>query len=523
MSTPTSSPVPSSQAGRPNVVLICVDQWRGDCLSADGHPIVRTPYLDALAARGVRFRNAYSATPTCVPARMALLTGLSQERHRRVGYQDGVDFDIAETLPRSLAEDGYQTQAIGKMHYSPERIRIGFDDVILHDGYLHHSRWRERDPRFYDDYLTWLRAQAGSSAVDDYLENGINCNSVVARPWDKPERLHPTNWVVTEAENWLYRRDPTRPFFLYLSFHRPHAPYDPPAWAFEQYLDAPFEEPPVGDWVGEFAHLRNDALPDANVARYDARTSHRARAGYYGHISHIDAQINRFLEILAEFGVADDTYILFTSDHGDMLGDHDMWRKGYPYEGSARVPMILAGPTIAPGQVSDDIVELRDVMPTLLGCADVAAPDLDGRDLRATVGVREPEAWTGVPPAPGVAGTATAAASASDAGRGLSPDEPHLHGEHVILGQSMQWIRAGRWKYVWLSASGREQLFDLVSDPGELRNRVHDDAASEALRACRDRLIADLRGRPEGFVDGDALVPGRPVQALLPEQHVSRA
>src|SRR5690606_6678080 len=103
----------------------------------------------------------------------------------------------------------------------------------------------------------------------------------VARPWDKAERLHPTNWVVTEAENWMYRRDPTRPFFLYLSFHRPHAPYDPPAWAFEQYLDAPEYEPPVGDWVGEFAHLRNDALPDANVARYDARTAHRARAGYY--------------------------------------------------------------------------------------------------------------------------------------------------------------------------------------------------------------------------------------------------
>lgn len=125
-----------SAANRPNVVLICVDQWRGDCLSADGHPVVRTPYLDALAARGVRFSNAYSATPTCVPARMALLTGLAQENHRRVGYVDGIDFDIEQTLPRELSSHGYQTQAIGKMHYSPERVRIGFDDVILHDGYL---------------------------------------------------------------------------------------------------------------------------------------------------------------------------------------------------------------------------------------------------------------------------------------------------------------------------------------------------------------------------------------------------
>ncbi|WP_309126835.1 arylsulfatase [Microbacterium sp.] len=500
---------------RPNVVLICVDQWRGDCLSSEGHPVVRTPYLDALAARGVRFRNAYSATPTCVPARMALLTGLSQEQHRRVGYQDGIDFDIADTLPRELSAHGYQTQAIGKMHYSPERVRIGFDDVILHDGYLHHSRHRERDPRFYDDYLTWLRAQAGAGAVEDYLENGINCNSIVARPWDKPERLHPTNWVVTEAENWLYRRDPTRPFFLYLSFHRPHAPYDPPAWAFEQYLDAPEQEPPVGDWVGEFAHLRNDALPDANIARYDPRMAHRARAGYYGHISHIDAQISRFLEILAEFGVADDTYILFTSDHGDMLGDHDMWRKGYPYEGSARVPMILAGPTIAAGQCAESIVELRDVMPTLLGCAGVGAPEgLDGRDLRELVELRDHGAWTAAP--------APATRGSSDAGAELEPDEAHLHGEHVLLGQSMQWIRAGRWKYVWLSESGREQLFDLVDDPQELRKRAGDPSAADALVACRARLIDDLRGRPEGFVDGDELVAGRPVQTLLEHPHSRR-
>ncbi|UJP09969.1 arylsulfatase [Microbacterium sp. KUDC0406] len=496
-----------------NVVLICVDQWRGDCLSAAGHPIVRTPYLDALAARGVRFSNAYSATPTCVPARMALLTGLSQEHHRRVGYVDGVDFDIAETLPRSLAAGGYQTQAIGKMHYSPERVRIGFDDVILHDGYLHHSRRRERDARFYDDYLTWLRAQAGSSAVDDYLENGINCNSVVARPWDKPERLHPTNWVVTEAENWLYRRDPTRPFFLYLSFHRPHAPYDPPAWAFEQYLDAPAVEPPVGDWAGEFDHLRNDALPDANVAQYDARTAHRARAGYYGHISHIDAQINRFLEILAEFGVADDTYILFTSDHGDMLGDHHLWRKGYPYEGSARVPMILAGPTIDAQQVSDEIVELRDVMPTLLACAGVPVPeDVDGRDLGSAVARRDAAPWTGQPAPAGERPAAVPSAVLPD-------DEPHLHGEHIALGHSMQWIRTGRWKYVWLSASGAEQLFDLVADPHERHDLSADPVAASALQACRARLIADLRGRPEGFVEGDALVPGRPVQPVLARPH----
>src|SRR5699024_1465912 len=200
----------------PNVVLISTDQWRGDCLSVAGHPVVRTPYLDGLARSGTRFTNAYSAHPTCIPARMSLMTGLSGAHHGRVGYQDGVPFDVETTLPGQFRQAGFHTQAIGKMHYWPERGRIGFDDVLLHDGYLHYSRDRRRPADFYDDYLTWLREQAGESAVADYFDDGVNCNSVVARPWGRPEHLHPTNWVVTEATRWLYRRDPTVPFFLYL-------------------------------------------------------------------------------------------------------------------------------------------------------------------------------------------------------------------------------------------------------------------------------------------------------------------
>lgn len=501
-------------SSRPNVILICADQWRGDALSAEGHPVVRTPYLDALAERGARFRNAYSATPTCVPARMALMTGLSQEHHRRVGYTDGVDFDIEMTLPRAFGEAGYQTQAIGKMHYTPERGRIGFDDVILHDGYLHHSRRRERDPRFYDDYVTWLRAQAGTSAVEDYLDNGVHCNSVIARPWDKAERLHPTNWIVSQAEEWLYRRDPTQPFFLYLSFHRPHAPYDPPAWAFEQYLDAPDHEPPVGDWVGVFDEYRNDIRPDSHVARYDQRTMNRARAGYYGHITHIDMQLNRLFEMLGEFGVADDTYILFTSDHGDMLGDHEMWRKGYPYEGSARVPMILAGPTIAPQQVAQQIVELRDVMPTLLSCAGIVPPQgLDGADLTTGIDQRVPNLHWATEPGPPKASRAQGAETAFP--EPPDAEEPHLHGEHTELGQSLQWIRVGRWKYIWMSCSGGEQLFDLIADPNELYDLSSMSEHGAALRACRARLIADLRGREEEFVRNGGLVAGRPIVRLL--------
>ncbi|MEV6103584.1 arylsulfatase [Streptomyces sp. NPDC051940] len=471
-----------------NVVLICVDQWRGDCLSAAGHPVVRTPHLDELAARGTRFARAYSATPTCVPARAALHTGLSQTGHGRVGYEDGVAWTPYDTtLAGSFRAAGYQTKCVGKMHVYPERHRLGFDDIELHDGYLHQARIGGRDPRGHDDYLGWLADQAGTGAAEDYTDHGLNCNSNVARPWDKPERLHPTNWATMRAVDFLHRRDTTAPFFLFLSYHRPHPPYDPPDWAFQQYLAAPAGDgPPVGDWEDDYAAWRRDGVHDAFVGRMDPVSWQRARAGYYGHMAHIDLQINRFLQSLAEFGLQDDTVVAFVSDHGEMLGEHGMWRKGYPYEGSARVPFLVAGPGVPQGAVCEEVVELRDVMPTLLDAAGVAVPEtVEGR-------------------------------SALPAARGEGELRPWLHGEHVLFGQSLQWLTDGREKYVWRSGDGLEQLFDLAADPGELTNLAADPDAAPRLKLWRERLAGELAGRPEGFADGGELVPGRPVDPVLP-------
>ena len=478
-----------AQTKSPNVVLICVDQWRGDCLSTLGHPDVETPYLDQLAGNGAVMTQAYSAAPTCVPARMGLMTGLAPSNHRRVGYQDGVDFDIPTTLPQTFRDNGYQTQAIGKMHYSPERVRIGFDDVILHDGYLHYSRKRDRDPALYDDYLTWLRDQDGASAVEDYISNGVECNSVVARPWDKAEALHPTNWVVTEATRWLYRRDPTAPFFLYLSFHRPHAPYDPPQWAFDRYNTGQLRMPEVGDWEAEaLGEYRRDWDPTSHVAQYQDKTVQRAMAGYYGHMTHIDTQISRFLQVLGEFGELDNTYVAFISDHGDMMGDHHLWRKGYPYEGSAHVPFILSGPGINPGTQVHEIVELRDLMPTLLELAGLQIPEqIDGRSLAGFLeGSEQRTGW-----------------------------REYLHGEHVLWEQSIQWIRKEDLLYVWWSGNGREQLFDLAADPAQKHDFAGDPNRADDLHACRELLIKELTGREEGFVADGALVVGRPVSTTL--------
>lgn len=474
---------------RPNVILICVDQWRGDCLSIDGHPTVQTPHLDQLALEGARFSHAYAATPTCIPARASLFTGLTPASHGRVGYQDGMPWDYPVTIAGEFTRHGYQTQAIGKMHVYPERSQMGFQQVILHDGFLHFARRRDRPYELVDDYIPWLRQQAGAGSADDYFDHGVNCNSTVARPWDKPEALHPTNFIVTQGIDFLRRRDPRKPFFLYLSFHRPHPPYDPPAWAFQQYLDEPPYEPVVGDWVEVFDEQRQDHLHSSFVGRLDRRALHRARAGYYGHMTHIDHQLNRFFEVLHEFRQRDNTYVCFVADHGEMLGEHHLFRKGFPYEGSARIPFLLKGPAgsgIRGNAVHDRVVELRDVLPTLLDCAGLPIPgSIEG-------------------------------CSVLPLARGETlPWREWLHGEHVLFGQSLQWVTDGHEKYAWFSGTGHEQFFDLDADPHERHDLARQPEHAARVARWRRVLIDELRDREEGFTDGRQLIPGRPVNPCL--------
>ncbi|CAI9406732.1 arylsulfatase [Aestuariimicrobium sp. T2.26MG-19.2B] len=492
-----TSPEPVGADQRPNIILICVDQMRGDTMSSAGHPVVQTPNLDELVATGTAFSSAYSATPTCVPARVALFTGQSQERHGRYGYREGVRFQEAHpvTLQGTLREAGYQTQAIGKMHVWPERARCGFDNVLLHDGFLHFARGRHPRHEDNDDYLTWLRRQPGLAAAD-IDDHGVGCNDVVGRPFDKDERVHPSTWAMTEAVDFLKRRDPTSPFFLYLSFHRPHGPFDPPQWAWDLYRDADVAEPSVGDW--------EDELPGRRDHRIRAQFGRRSRAvreqvlrGYWGNITHIDLQLNRLHETLTARGLAHNTVICFVSDHGDMMGDHHLYQKAVGYEGSVRVPFVVqvpGGHGAAAGRWRDEVVELRDLAPTLLDLAGVDIPDeMDGRSLVPLLAGAEPQDW-----------------------------RDHLHGEHVInhfgLVEQMHWVTDGSSKFCWFSGSGREQFFDLVDDPGECHDLNDHPSRLAEVDAWRARLVADLSGREEGFVrltdDGaPELVPGRPISS----------
>lgn len=471
---------------RYNLVLITVDQMRRDCMSAAGHPVVETPNLDAMCRQGVRFTHAYSAVPTCIAARCALLTGLSQRSHGRVGYADGVPWDYPHTLPGELTRAGYQTQCVGKMHVYPARSCCGFENVILHDGYLGHTRRWEKPAQegfeAVDDYLHWLRERLPHADLNDA---GLECNSWVARPWPYEERYHPTNWCASQAIDFLRRADPTRPFFLHVSFVRPHSPLDPPRDYLHMYLRKEVPLPPVGDWADTEDLARDGLRADCKWGKIPPDALRRARAAYYGLITHADHQIGRLMQAAAEHGLMQNTVFLFTSDHGDMLGDHNLFRKAFPYEGSAGIPLVLYDPGdllgLPQGSTSDALVELRDVMPTLLELAGAEIPKaVEGRSL--------------LPILRGEQGASRA----------------YLHGEHVLDERSTQFIVTGRDKYVWYTQSGREQYFDLARDAGELHDRAGEPGCQARLAELRGLLIEELRGREEGYTDGVRLLAGRP-------------
>ncbi|MCM3749820.1 arylsulfatase [Paenibacillus pasadenensis] len=473
---------------KPNLLLITVDQMRYDCLSLLGHSVVETPNLDRLAQSGVLFRNAYSATPTCIPARAAIMTGMSQRSHGRVGYQDKVAWKYEHTIAGELAKAGYHTQCVGKMHVYPARNLCGFHNVVLHDGYLHHNRSRSNNTvneHFdqADDYLQWLRQNAGVSL--DITDNGLDCNaSTVGRPWHLPEALHPTNWCVSQSIDFLRRRDPGKPFFLWTSFVRPHSPLDPPQAYFDMYKDREMPDPPIGDWVDEAAAAKGGYDPATIFGRVPKRRFDRARAAYYALITHLDDQIGRLLNALFEYGVSGNTMVVFTSDHGELMGDHHYFRKSLPYEGSAKIPFILYDPTggfgFKAGSEVNEVIELRDIMPTLLDAAGAEIPaSVEGQSLLPLCSGRE------------------------------VPWRSYVHGEHLVGHLSNHFATNGKEKYIWYSQTGEEQLFQLTEDPEELRNLAADPAYNEQLASWRNKVISELEGREEGYVQDGRLVVGR--------------
>ncbi|HOB74505.1 MAG TPA: arylsulfatase [Phycisphaerae bacterium] len=480
---------PTYAASRPNILLLMADQMRGDCLGVDGNSVIRTPHLDRLATEGARFRCAYSSTPSCTPARAALLTGLSPWRHGMLGYHR-----VAPKYPREmqqmLRDAGYYTMAVGKLHYSPQRNLHGFHFALLDE-----SR-RAESPDFRSDYRSWFYSMAPTLDPD---ATGIGFNDYRAGAYKLPEELHPTRWTGDVAVRFLKEYRGSEPFFLMVSFARPHSPYDPPERFLKVYADAEVPPAAIGDWAGRHdvqVDPQDNAPWHGNLGPDIVRAARRA---YYGNISFIDEQIGRILAVLAKRGLLENTLILFTSDHGDMLGDHHLWRKTYAYEGSARIPLLVRWPASlaatrdAPrGQVRAEPVELRDILPTFLEAAGIAEPEAQAResapfDGRSLLNLLHGKAG----------GTSHGEAGVSPAWR------PYIDLEHSQSYRGSGWWNAltdGQWKYILHAHTGQEQLFDLQNDPHELTDLAPHPAHRETLETWRHRLERHLGERGEPYV-----------------------
>ncbi|MFN2352377.1 MAG: sulfatase-like hydrolase/transferase [Kiritimatiellia bacterium] len=362
------------------------------------------------------------------------------------------------------------------MHVHPQRDRIGFDDALINEEGRHHLG---DGP---DDYELFLQ-HSGYSGQE--LTHAMGNNEYVMRPWHLPESCHPTNWTTREMCRAIQRRDRRKPGLWYCSYAAPHPPITPPAEYLELYRDIGIDDPIVGDWAAN-----PDRIP-YSLKRHNDRflplssTEIRlARMGFYAQCTYIDHQIRLLIGTLREEGLLDNTIVMFTCDHGDMLGNHNLWCKPPLLEWSAKIPMILM-PTAdyrrsGHHQIDHRLVCLRDVMPTLLDLCDIPIP-----------------------------ATVEGISMISEKRHG------HLYGEHYEDERAARMVRRGNHKLIWYPVGNRCQLFDLQNDPQELRELSNDPGHAPVLREMQQLIYENLWGDDrEKWTAGGRLTgePDRPCE-----------
>jgi arylsulfatase len=484
--SPTSQPPARAiKRDRPNILLLMADQFRVDCAGIYGNPHIKTPNLDRLGKEGVRFQCAYSTTPTCTPARSALLTGMGPWRNGMLGYGNMATNPYPVEKASAMAQAGYYTTSIGKNHYYPIRNPHGYHHLVMDEhssdwfqktGSQAPSSWEERN-----DYDSWFWSQMPDK---DPHATGLSWNDYRAKPFVYDQAFHATQWTGETAIRFLKQYDRQEPFFLKVSFIRPHSPYDAPESFFKMYEDAELPEAKVASWAARY-EPRSDSSNDIWHGKLTPQEIRRSRQGYYASVSFVDEQIGRILEALEQRKLLDETLILFISDHGDMLGDQNLWRKSYGYEQSAHVPMLMRASSemgLGPaGQVISNPVELRDVLPTFLDAAGAPVPEsLEGKSLLQLIKTK---------------------------GAGW---RSYIDLEHnICYSPENHWngLTDGRWKYIYHAQHGEEQLFHLEKDPNELLDLSAVPEYTAELTHWRGLLTNHLEERGDAWVRNGKLVP----------------
>jgi arylsulfatase A-like enzyme len=469
---------------RRNVLLITLDQFRADCLSAAGHPVVRTPHLDELAGDGVRFARHYSQAAPCAPGRASLYTGTYQMNHRVVGNGSPLDarFDNVALLARRAGYEpalfGYTDQAIDPRQASgPDDPRLftyngvlpGFDAVLdLPDD---HGPW-----------IDWL----------DELGHDVSAGALglLETECDRPEAHSVGAFVTDRAVGWIESRpDPDEAWFVHVSHLRPHPPYAAPGHWSTEYDPAETGEP-IAPVATPSAFHRVALGHEQAAAPLDPAQLARMRAQYFGMVSHIDHQVGRLVEAIRRLGQWERTLVIVTSDHGEMLGDHGLKEKLGYWEQSYAIPCIVRDPwrTGGRGTVVERFTENVDLMPTIADAIGEPVPaQCDGLPLTPFLDGAEPPSWR------------SAAHWEYDWRTLLVSTVAHeWPWDRMLESQHLTVLRTDTYGYVQYG-NGDWLCFDLVADP-TWRTEVRDPAvvlplAQEMLTwrsRHADRLLADL-------------------------------
>ena len=434
------------------MVLLTGDHLRWDHIRANGNEFIHTPAMDRIAREGVSMTGLHTVGVACSPNRGSLFTGRYPSVHGML--RNGIKMPESEyTLTNLLRDNGYYTGQMGKLHFWPHANR---NHREYHPPYGFHQMRLSDEPGCYeDDFGRWLLAQGPEVRRKANVmmpgERG-NFNYYVFEGDEKTTHAH---WVASESITFIEQAVKERagqPFFLNAGFYHPHPPLNPPQSMLDLYKGKPL---PKRRWdKGEVLSAPPVvAKALARLADTPENTWDEYRRFFYAMVSELDRNVGRILDSLDRLGVADNTIVVMSSDHGDYLGDHNLVSKSaLPYDGSMRIPWLMRGPGVPKGAKSAGLCEMVDVMPTLLDVMGMKAPK-------------------------GTQGRSMKAAMSGGAGR-----------EYVFQeGVENRILKSKRAKYCFY-ASGQEVLFDLERDPDELRNVAGDSAA----RALRDEMRVAL-------------------------------
>jgi arylsulfatase len=443
---------------QPNLIFIMPDQLRPDFLSCYGADFIETPHIDSLATQGIRYERAYSVSPICVPARALLLTGMNAIKNGVTDNGQWLRPDLADmgihTWPELLNKQGYYTAAIGKMHFYPWDTKHGFQYRVAAED----KRWLHVRDDYYH-YLTehGYRKYHGNEHEGYHENKGAILNKI---PWEHSV----DHFVGQEACRFLRNYSHEAPFAMMVGFPGPHCPYDPNP----EFLDGidPDRLPMPIPAVPQAALKLRQANIDGNrrpwngvdYTHFTDEHKRKIRLHYAALVKQVDYEVGQILDALREQNLLENTIIIFASDHGDYLGDHNLIGKGHFFESSIHVPLIVRVPEMREARVCMDMVELGDVTATLLGFAGCEIPS-----------------YMDSTPLPGL-------------GLGNSVRD------YSIGAVSGGWmIYDGRWKLAKY-ATGEILLFDMENDPLEQRNLASDAAYLDRyleLDVCLTRAIME--------------------------------